>query len=146
MAEERDTKEDALTALKNLAEKRGYLTPNDVLTVYPQPEKNIDEIEELLGHGVEITEKKEEKAGPEAPEEFTKPEEISGAGVDDTVRMYLREIGKYPLLRGTEEVDIAKKVRAGDIAAKHKLTNSNLRLVVSIAKKYTGRGMLFLDL
>ena len=60
--------------------------------------------------------------------------------------MYLREIGKYRLLTAEEEIDCARKVRAGSIKDKHRLTNSNLRLVVSIAKKYTGRGMLFLDL
>ena len=60
--------------------------------------------------------------------------------------MYLREIGKFPLLTSLEEVVLAKRILAGDMRAKHKLVNSNLRLVVSIAKKYTGRGMLFLDL
>jgi RNA polymerase primary sigma factor len=68
------------------------------------------------------------------------------AGVDDAVRMYLREIGMIDLLTFSQEQDLAKKIRAGDDNAKQKLTNSNLRLVVSIAKKYTGRGMQFLDL
>jgi RNA polymerase primary sigma factor len=68
------------------------------------------------------------------------------AGVDDAVRMYLREIGMIDLLTFNEEQDLAKKIKAGDDNAKQKLTNSNLRLVVSIAKKYTGRGMQFLDL
>jgi RNA polymerase primary sigma factor len=60
--------------------------------------------------------------------------------------MYLREIGKFPLLTPQEEIDCAKRIKIGDLTGKHKLINSNLRLVVSIAKKYTGRGMLFLDL
>ena len=66
--------------------------------------------------------------------------------VDDPVRMYLREIGKIPLLSFDEELNLAKKVLDGDEDAKQKLAESNLRLVVSIAKKYVGRGMLFLDL
>ena len=64
----------------------------------------------------------------------------------DPVRMYLREIGKVPLLDAAEEVELAKRVEAGDDIAKKKIVDANLRLVVSIAKKYIGRGMLFLDL
>ena len=71
---------------------------------------------------------------------------LEGVSIDDPVRMYLREIGKIPLLTYDQELDLAKKVLAGDEAAKQKLAESNLRLVVSIAKKYVGRGMLFLDL
>ena len=66
--------------------------------------------------------------------------------VDDPVRMYLKEIGKVPLLTADEEVELAKRMEAGDEYAKQKLCEANLRLVVSIAKKYVGRGMLFLDL
>lgn len=66
--------------------------------------------------------------------------------VDDPVRMYLKEIGKVPLLTADEEKELAKRMEAGDEAAKQKLCEANLRLVVSIAKKYVGRGMLFLDL
>lgn len=71
---------------------------------------------------------------------------IDGVNVDDPVRMYLREIGKIPLLSYEEELELAQKVLEGDEYAKQKLAESNLRLVVSIAKKYVGRGMLFLDL
>ena len=71
---------------------------------------------------------------------------FEGINVDDPVRMYLREIGKIPLLTYEEELDLAEKVLHGDEEAKKKLSESNLRLVVSIAKKYVGRGMLFLDL
>jgi len=66
--------------------------------------------------------------------------------VDDPVRMYLKEIGKVPLLSAEEEVELAKRMEQGDEYAKQKLCEANLRLVVSIAKKYVGRGMLFLDL
>ena len=71
---------------------------------------------------------------------------FEGINIDDPVRMYLREIGRIPLLTYEEEVDLAKKVVEGDEDSKQKLAESNLRLVVSIAKKYVGRGMLFLDL
>ena len=71
---------------------------------------------------------------------------LEGVSVDDPVRMYLREIGKIPLLTYEEESELAQKIIEGDEEAKQKLAESNLRLVVSIAKKYVGRGMLFLDL
>ena len=71
---------------------------------------------------------------------------MDGISVDDQVRMYLREIGKIPLLSYEEEIELAKKVLDGDEDAKKRLAECNLRLVVSIAKKYVGRGMLFLDL
>ena len=71
---------------------------------------------------------------------------IEGVSVDDPVRMYLREIGKIPLLSYEEEAELAQRILKGDEEAKQKLAESNLRLVVSIAKKYVGRGMLFLDL
>ena len=71
---------------------------------------------------------------------------MDGISIDDPVRMYLREIGRIPLLSYEEELELAKRVLDGDEEAKQKLAESNLRLVVSIAKKYVGRGMLFLDL
>ena len=71
---------------------------------------------------------------------------IEGVSVDDPVRMYLREIGKIPLLSYEEEAELAQRILKGDEEAKQKLAESNLRLVISIAKKYVGRGMLFLDL
>ena len=69
-----------------------------------------------------------------------------GVSIDDPVRMYLKEIGKIPLLSAEEEIDLAEKMGYGDEIAKKKLVEANLRLVVSIAKRYVGRGMLFLDL
>ncbi len=69
-----------------------------------------------------------------------------GVGVDDPVRMYLKEIGKVPLLSAEEEIELAKRMELGDEEAKKRLAEANLRLVVSIAKRYVGRGMLFLDL
>ena len=69
-----------------------------------------------------------------------------GVSIEDPVRMYLKEIGKVPLLTAEEEIELAKRMEAGDEKAKQKLAEANLRLVVSIAKRYVGRGMLFLDL
>ena len=71
---------------------------------------------------------------------------LEGIGTEDPVRMYLKEIGKVPLLSAEEEIELAKKMEEGDEEAKKKLAEANLRLVVSIAKRYVGRGMLFLDL
>ena len=69
-----------------------------------------------------------------------------GIAVDDPVRMYLKEIGRVPLLTADEEIELARRMEAGDESARHRLEEANLRLVVSIAKRYVGRGMLFLDL
>ncbi|MBU0630792.1 MAG: RNA polymerase sigma factor RpoD [Candidatus Margulisbacteria bacterium] len=135
--------------LKTLGARKGFLTPEDILSVYPEPEKKLDQIEQLLSTGIDLSESGKKIKGEEVPKAEDLQKELlglKGVGVDDTVRMYLREIGKFPLLTSEEEVVLAKRLKAGDIRAKHKLVNSNLRLVVSIAKKYTGRGMLFLDL
>jgi len=144
-------KRESLEELRSLAAKKGFITPERLFSLYPEPGKNINEIETLIDGSVEIIEPKIPKPNEvveiESEEDLVKvPEEVKGIGVDDTVRMYLREIGKYTLLSSEEEVYLAKRIKVGDIAAKHRLVNSNLRLVVSIAKKYTGRGMLFLDL
>jgi RNA polymerase primary sigma factor len=142
-------KRDDLELLRAAASRKGYLTPEEILSVYPHPEKNMDEIEQLLELGIELSDRKERRAeeGPAKMDEMHQElADIKGIGVDDTVRMYLREIGKFPLLTSEEEIVLAKRMKVGDMRAKHKLVNSNLRLVVSIAKKYTGRGMLFLDL
>lgn len=71
---------------------------------------------------------------------------LKGVNIDDPVRMYLKEIGKVPLLSASEEIELAKRMQDGDEEAKKRLAEANLRLVVSIAKRYVGRGMLFLDL
>ena len=94
-----------------------------------------DDIEEII-----LTEKDEidvEKIDLSVPE---------GVGIEDPVRMYLKEIGKVPLLTAEEEVELARRMADGDESAKKRLAEANLRLVVSIAKRYVGRGMLFLDL
>ena len=82
----------------------------------------------------------------ETPEEEIDISVPEGISIDDPVRIYLKEIGKVPLLSADEEIELAKRMEEGDVEAKKRLSEANLRLVVSIAKRYVGRGMLFLDL
>jgi len=82
----------------------------------------------------------------ESPEDMEKMLVQEGLAIDDPVRMYLKEIGKVPLLESDEEIELARKMSQNDISAKKKIIEANLRLVVSIAKRYVGRGMFFLDL
>ncbi|MDD4334750.1 MAG: RNA polymerase sigma factor RpoD, partial [Desulfotomaculaceae bacterium] len=145
--------------------KRGILTYNEIMDglqgIELTPEQ-IDEIyEKLATLGIEViqetadlepmesttikssNEETETEAEAEVEVDLAVPE---GVGIDDPVRMYLKEIGRVPLLISEEEVDLAMRMEAGDEEAKRKLAEANLRLVVSIAKRYVGRGMLFLDL
>lgn len=109
------------------------LTPEQIEKIYEALEAmGIDVIGDI--QDVEV---KEEELDLSVPE---------GIAIDDPVRMYLKEIGKVPLLHPDEEIELAKRIEAGDKVAKKKLAEANLRLVVSIAKRYVGRGMLFLDL
>jgi RNA polymerase primary sigma factor len=134
---------------------KGFLTPEDVLKLFPEPEEAMLVTEELITRGVEISREDPNISlvpSEDAPEKKKEEENVrvmpdsKSGGVDDAVKMYLREIGEIDLLTFAQEQDLAKRVLKGDDRAKHLLVNSNLRLVVSIAKKYTGRGMLFLDL
>lgn len=97
--------------------------------------------EDLLGPTDEDFENDDEEAG-----ELDAVDLLEGVGTEDPVRMYLKEIGTVALLTADEELELAKRKTEGDVAAKEKLIEANLRLVVSIAKRYTGRGMSFLDL
>ena len=115
-------------------------------------DKAFDEFEKL---GISILKDDDDDDEPDIEDleeiEDIKVEDIDlnnmeGININDPVRMYLREIGRIPLLTYEQEIELAKKILEGDEAAKKKLSESNLRLVVSIAKKYVGRGMLFLDL
>src|SRR5205807_7077700 len=90
--------------------------------------------------------KEAEKPADEEEEAEAVLEPLEGVSIDDPVRMYLKEIGKVPLLNSADEIKLAKRMERGDEEAKRRLIEANLRLVVSIAKKYVGRGMLFLDL
>ena len=109
--------------------------------------EEMEEPEETLPAPVVTTSEPEKEKPtlppPAPPVDLSVPEGIS---IDDPVRMYLKEIGRVPLLTAQEEVDLAKQMEAGDEEAQKRLAESNLRLVVSIAKRYVGRGMLFLDL
>ncbi|MBQ4260332.1 MAG: sigma-70 family RNA polymerase sigma factor, partial [Ruminococcus sp.] len=139
-------------------QKGGQLTNQDILDAIGEadldPEK-LEKLYETLDHqGIEIIddmgdikiedleipydENKDDETGTPAAE--------TGIAIDDPVKVYLKDIGKVPLLSSEEEVDLAIRISNGDIAARQRLSEANLRLVVSIAKRYLGRGMQFLDL
>ncbi len=111
-----------------------YLEQNGIVAMVPDSDTDDDII---LDVDDEPTEEELENI------EFSVPD---GVSIEDPVRMYLKEIGKVPLLSADEEVELAKKMEEGDAESKKRLAEANLRLVVSIAKRYVGRGMLFLDL
>jgi len=138
------------------AKQNGKMTYSDLATKLNEvnPEKMDEVFDEFEKDGIDLLpDDFEEEPDIEDLKEVEelKLDEITdtsfeGISVDDPVRMYLREIGKIPLLTFDEELNLAKRILEGDEEAKQKLAESNLRLVVSIAKKYVGRGMLFLDL
>ncbi|WP_100398315.1 RNA polymerase sigma factor RpoD [Bacillus sp. FJAT-44742] len=141
--------------LLEVGKKRGVLTYAEItekLAPYDQDSDQMDEFFEYLGEqGVDIL-----NEGEEVPsmDQVEKEEELDlndlsvppGIKINDPVRMYLKEIGRVPLLSAKEEIELAKRIEDGDEEAKRRLAEANLRLVVSIAKRYVGRGMLFLDL
>ncbi len=140
--------------IKELVEKgrkKGMLTYKEINESLEEMEvepEQVEKIYESIEHmGIEVVEDMDEDLKQIA----TNEEEIDlslpeGINVDDHVRMYLKEIGKVPLLSPEEEIELAQRMVDGDEEAKMRLTEANLRLVVSIAKRYVGRGMLFLDL
>ena len=154
--EEDKIKDEKVNNILKKAKEKGKITFGDLATelddVNPeQIDKVFDAFEEL---GVDLlSDDMDEEPDIEDLKEVEnlKLDQITdtsyeGINVDDPVRMYLREIGRIPLLTFDQELDLAKRILDGDEEAKQKLAESNLRLVVSIAKKYVGRGMLFLDL
>ena len=147
------TPEEKLNNIIKKAKEKGKITYGELASELDdanteQIDKVFDAFEDM---GVSVLDLEEPDIDELEAVEDIKVEDIDlasmeGINIDDPVRMYLREIGRIPLLSYDEELELAKKVLAGDEAAKQKLAESNLRLVVSIAKKYVGRGMLFLDL
>lgn len=167
---------EARKKLLEKGKKEGTVTLMDIMEVFQDKEINkdvADNLYETLGSlGIEVVDNKQVKASidltepddldiksidNEDKEETEKADKAKakesaeiavpkGISIDDPVRMYLKEIGKIPLLKPHEEVEYAKSMAEGDEYAKQKLVEANLRLVVSIAKRYVGRGMLFLDL
>ncbi len=129
---------------------QGFLTNEEIAIHLSDCEITGDEYESILDKldaaNIEIVgnAKKEETLDDDLDKIDTSIPE--GINIDDPVRMYLKEIGKVPLLSAEDEIEIAKRMEEGDEVAKAELTEANLRLVVSIAKRYVGRGMLFLDL
>ncbi len=143
-----------LATLLQKAVTRGYVTQEEILDTMPEPELYIDALDDfyeaIFKNNIDIFESVSEEEIAEATTDIQKELEVltsleSKAGTDP-VRMYLKEIGRIPLLTREQEIDLAQRTESGDPKAKEKLTSSNLRLVVSIAKKYIGRGMTFLDL
>ena len=141
-----------INELLEAGKQKGMLTYKEIMDTLSefeldqeQVEKIYDDIEEM---NIDVVEEVEVPA--DINEEIAEISNVlaasEGVNIDDPVRMYLREIGKVPLLTAQEEVDIAKRMSEGDETAKQQLAEANLRLVVSIAKRYVGRGMLFLDL
>lgn len=151
---------EAVKKLIAKGKKDGILTYNEVIDSLEEINLDTDQIEEIYQNledmGIEVVGDKDDEIllekddiDKDESEEDDVKEDLSvpkGINVDDPVRMYLKEIGKIPLLTGNEEIELAQRMQDGDEMAKRELAEANLRLVVSIAKRYVGRGMLFLDL
>lgn len=149
---ENEDKNSKMTIVKNLLDKgkkSGTLTYKEIMDEVEHIDLGPEQIEKIYevleSMGIEVIGDPTEADGveEELDLDLTIPE---GIAIDDPVRMYLKEIGKVPLLSSEEEIELANRIEQGDQRAKKKLAEANLRLVVSIAKRYVGRGMLFLDL
>ena len=134
---------EVLTGIINNYGKKGSITTNQLCDIMEKFDTNPTQIDyvykSLSDAGIQIVD--EEQRDRELFEQA-----LSDIGLDDPVKMYLKDIGRVPLLSAEEEVELAKRMQEDDAAAKKRLSEANLRLVVSIAKRYVGRGMLFLDL
>lgn len=160
--EETQKFQEALDSLMVKGQSRGFVTEAEILHVFPLLEDDIGLLERVMDtledNGVEIVDQ-EVASVWEQGAKITDTEEVAGKKkdellegfdlgdiYDDSIQMYLREIGKVPLLKADEEIDLAKRIEKGDEGARKRLTEANLRLVVSIAKKYMGRNLGLLDL
>jgi RNA polymerase primary sigma factor len=137
--------------------EKGFLTYDEIVSGLDDVELTKDQVEDfytyLIDHSIELVEGEQHKALPHeepivpADEEKTTPKlDLTVEPSLDSLRLYLREIGKVPLLTADQEVSLAKRIERGDVGAKQHMIEANLRLVVSIAKAYLGRGLSFLDL
>ncbi|GAC1473285.1 MAG: RNA polymerase sigma factor RpoD [Chloroflexota bacterium] len=149
-----NTQQDPFDALVDQAEELGHLTQADIIAAFPSASTDAEEMERISGRliaeGVDIVEPEEEVEADEEDEPLDKSLDFvagpSEGQAVDTVRQYLREISRAPLLTAKEEIELAKRAEEGDEAAVQKLIRSNLRLVVHVAKRYLNRGMPILDL
>lgn len=151
--------EEKLSDLIRRGRIRGFVTESEIIQTFPNIEQDISGLEKLYSQldnlSIKVIGSQERLSmapvsqGPVLKERIKKHDQVHGTGpLFDSVQIYLREIGRVPLLRGEEEVELAKKIERGDEEARQKLTQANLRLVVSIAKKYVGRSshLTLLDL
>jgi RNA polymerase primary sigma factor len=142
---QKDIVEEKIKSLINKGKERGFVTEDEILYLFPDIEENFDVLEKIYERletaGIEL------KSTSELWEENTKVP-VDEETLSDATQRYLSEISKYPLLSPEEEKKLAKKAAKGDLEARERLIKSNLRLVVSVAKKYLGRsrGLTFLDL
>ncbi len=143
---------DKAEALIVRGKEQGYLTPDEIRSTFPELEAEPDQIPRIFAAfqdlGIEVTDRGQdfEETVEIDEERISSIQMTDSIPLVDPVRIYLKEIGRVALLKAEEEVALAKAIEAGDEAARHHLTEANLRLVVSIAKKYMGRGLSFLDL
>ena len=147
---------EELHRLVEQGQEKGFLTYDEIVKSLEDVDLTKEQLEDfttyLIDHAIELVEGEQHKALPhEQP--IVPPEEAAGPKLDltvepslDSLRLYLREIGKVPLLTADQEVSLAKRIERGDESAKQHMIEANLRLVVSIAKGYLGRGLSFLDL
>lgn len=145
--EDRNGKMNIVKNLLDKGKKNGTLTYKEIMDEVEHIDLSPEQIEKIYevleSMGIEVIGEPNGEEEVEEELDLTIPE---GIAIDDPVRMYLKEIGKVPLLSSEEEIELANRIEQGDQRAKKKLAEANLRLVVSIAKRYVGRGMLFLDL
>ena len=144
-------KKQVLKELLESGKQKGRLTTKEISDALEELDYDVEQVDKLYdtfeAYNIEIVEDDGgESIAPASNEELESVLSADGISIDDPVKVYLKEIGRVPLLSAEEEVELAIRMSEGDVAAKKRLSEANLRLVVSIAKRYVGRGMLFLDL